>query len=53
MYQIETLTDMRPTLVLIGMAPKNFLYDSTIIDDIVTIGHSIGLEVDADDIEEP
>ena len=26
--------------------------DSTIIDDIVTIGQSLGMEVDADDIEE-
>ena len=26
--------------------------DSTIIDDIVTIGQSMGLEVDADDVEE-
>ena len=26
--------------------------DSIIIDDIVTIGHSMGMEVDSDDIEE-
>ena len=50
MYQIETLTDLRPTLVLLGIA--NFLNDSTIVDDIVTIGQSMGLEVNADDIEE-
>ena len=51
MYQIETLTDLRPTLVLLDIAPK--IDDSTIIDDIVTIGQSMGLEVDADYIEEP
>ena len=49
-HQIQTLTDMRLTLVLLGIA-KN-IYDSTIIDDIMTIGQSMGLEVDADDIEE-
>ena len=31
---------------------QNIVDDSTIIDDIVTIGQSIGLEVEADDIEQ-
>ena len=38
------------TLLLLGMA--NFFKDSTIMDDIVTMGQNMGLEVDADDIEE-
>ena len=51
MYKIDALTDLMPTLVLIGIA--NFLGDdSTVIDGIVTIEHSMGLEVDTDDIEE-
>ena len=50
MCQIETLTDLRPTLVLLRIA--NFFNDSTIIDDIVTIRQGIGLEVYAYDIEE-
>ena len=46
-----TLTDLRQTSVLLGIA--NFFWgDSTVIDDIVTIGQSMGLEVDADGIEE-
>ena len=51
MYHIETLTDLRPTQVLLGMGQK-IADDSAIIDDIVTIGQSIGLEVDVYDIEE-
>ena len=51
MYQIETTTDLRPTLVLLGIGQK-FVYGSTIVDDIVTMGQSVVLEVDADDIEE-
>ena len=51
MYQIETLTDLRPTLVLLGM-DKVIVDDSTIIDNIVTMGQSMGLEVNADNIEQ-
>ena len=50
MYQIETVTDLRQYLVLLGMAKKED--DSTINDHIETIGQSMGLEVDADEIEE-
>ena len=49
MYQIETLTVLWPTLVL---PCQRIFDDSTIIDDVVTIGQSMGLEVEADDIEE-
>ena len=51
MHQIETLTDLRPTLVFLGIA-QLFKYISTIIDDnIVTMGQSMGLVVEADDTE--
>ena len=49
-YQIETLTGMRPTLTSARHSPK-IVDDSTVIDDAVTIGQSMLLEVDADDIE--
>ena len=42
--------DLRSTLVLLGIAKEN--YDSTVINDFVTIGQSTELEVEADDIEE-
>ena len=51
MHHIETLTDLRQTQALLGIGQK-IVDDSTIIDDIVTIGQRMGLEVDADDIEE-
>ena len=49
MYQIETLTVLRPTQVLPAIV---IIDDSTIIYDFVTMGKSMGLEVDADDIKE-
>ena len=50
MYHIETLKGLRPTGSV--RHTQKIVYDSTIIDDIVTIGQSMGMEVDADDIEE-
>ena len=44
------LDGLRPTLVQPGIA-ISFLYNSAIMDDIVTIGQSMGSEVDADNIE--
>ena len=46
----ENLTNLWPTLALLSISPPK-KSDSTIIDDIVTTGQSMGLEADADDIE--
>ena len=51
MYQIET-TDGFDVVSGTARHRKNFLDYSTIIGDIVTMGQSMRLDVDPDDIEE-